>query len=90
HVIAFAREYEGQWAVVVVGRFFSLLCRPGTIPTGKRFWKDTSIILPENLPLILKDQLTGQTFHLRKKTLSLYEVFKILPQSILVGKMVNQ
>ncbi|HEX8076811.1 MAG TPA: hypothetical protein VF511_03270, partial [Chthoniobacterales bacterium] len=43
--IAFAREHEGKWIVVVVPRLSS---RVGFPPIGKK-WKDTAVELPASL-----------------------------------------
>jgi (1->4)-alpha-D-glucan 1-alpha-D-glucosylmutase len=50
HVVAFARKWEDQIAVVAVPRLlYTLGLRKNELPYGKRVWRDTVILLPASL-----------------------------------------
>ncbi|WP_347156750.1 malto-oligosyltrehalose synthase [Pontibacter chitinilyticus] len=50
HVLAFARQQEQQWCIVVVPLLIASLVAPGHLPLGEEVWQDTAITLPENAP----------------------------------------
>lgn len=62
HIVAFARRLENTAVITVVPRLlYTMGMRPTEQPVGKRFWKDTSVILPADLSgrkifNVLKDQ----------------------------------
>lgn len=62
NVIAFARVKEDDMAVTVVPRFTSRLAGTGALPAGHDVWKDTRVVLPEEVTarVILKDTFTGE------------------------------
>jgi (1->4)-alpha-D-glucan 1-alpha-D-glucosylmutase len=45
--VAFAREHEGKWIVVLIPRLSS---RVGFPPIGEK-WKDTALQLPDSIPI---------------------------------------
>ncbi|HXV27691.1 MAG TPA: hypothetical protein VD913_01865, partial [bacterium] len=50
NVIAFMRRRAGKSALIVAGRFFAdLISGSDQTPTGKEVWRNTEIILPENI-----------------------------------------
>ena len=51
HVIAFARKYEQQWAIVIAPRFLSHLVQEGDFPLGREVWQDTEVIMPDRSPV---------------------------------------
>jgi (1->4)-alpha-D-glucan 1-alpha-D-glucosylmutase len=50
YVLAFARTYEGRFAIAVAPRFFSTLVKNGEKPLGKEVWQDTRLVIPDNFP----------------------------------------
>lgn len=60
HVIAFARKYEQQWAVVIAPRFLSHLIQEGEFPLGKEVWQDTEVIMPDQSPTEWRNALTSE------------------------------
>jgi len=50
HVVAFARRYRREWALVVVPRLTASLTEPGTWPLGPEAWVGTSVSLPDRAP----------------------------------------
>ncbi len=47
HLCAFAREYRGQWLIVVVPRWFTRLMTDAKDPTGEPVWADTEVAWPQ-------------------------------------------
>jgi len=60
HVIAFAREARGQWALVVAPRFLTSLVRENQAPLGQAVWQDTALRLPSNAPRTWHNAFTRQ------------------------------
>ena len=60
HVIAFARQYEQQWAVVIAPRFLSHLVQEGEFPLGREVWQDTEVIMPDRSPAEWRNALTSE------------------------------
>jgi maltooligosyltrehalose synthase len=58
NVVAFARRFESQLALVVVPRIASVLLRTGTVTFAPDAWKDTVVALPHEGALA--NALTGQ------------------------------
>lgn len=59
HIVAFARQHEGEAVLVVVPRLLHRLgIRRQELPCGHKVWKDTAILLPETV--INSGQLAGQ------------------------------
>ncbi|PYJ10509.1 MAG: malto-oligosyltrehalose synthase [Verrucomicrobia bacterium] len=76
--VAFVREHEGEWIVVVVPRLSS---RVGFPPVGDK-WKDTVVELPE--PLAggsARELFTGRELHADNGALKLSEAMAVLPFS---------
>lgn len=74
--VAFAREHEGGWLLVIVPRLSS---RIGFPPIGDR-WKDTMVDFPRSLSCEgAKDIFTGRDFHLDGGGLRLSEAMASLP-----------
>ncbi|MCB2189529.1 MAG: malto-oligosyltrehalose synthase [Deltaproteobacteria bacterium] len=46
HLVAFAREAEGQWAVLLAPRHLTGIIAPGEAPVGRDCWEDTWFDLP--------------------------------------------
>jgi malto-oligosyltrehalose synthase len=58
NIVAFARRFENERALVVVPRIASVLLRTGTVIFAPDAWKDTVVALPHGGPLA--NALTGQ------------------------------
>jgi (1->4)-alpha-D-glucan 1-alpha-D-glucosylmutase len=81
-IIAFARQYQGQTAIVVVPRFLTRVVKEGDVPLGKDVWKDTAIFLPPDYPYAWEDAITSQKIN-GGNTLSVGEILKYFPVSLL-------
>jgi (1->4)-alpha-D-glucan 1-alpha-D-glucosylmutase len=47
HIVAFARNYEGQTIVAIAPRFLTTIVKPGQLPLGAEVWQDTCLNLPD-------------------------------------------
>ncbi|MBU1862321.1 MAG: malto-oligosyltrehalose synthase [Candidatus Omnitrophica bacterium] len=81
-VVAFARNYEKQWAIIVIPRFLSKIVKEGEFPLGEFVWKNTRIVLPENMPGTMIDVVTSQKVETRN-TISIGNALKYFPVSLL-------
>ncbi|MFW6383326.1 MAG: malto-oligosyltrehalose synthase, partial [Nanoarchaeota archaeon] len=80
NIIAYARNYKGRWAIVVVPRCLSYVSRYPDFPLGEN-WKDTKVNPPSELKGRLKDNFTGRQFD--EKGISVAKALKDLPVAIL-------
>jgi (1->4)-alpha-D-glucan 1-alpha-D-glucosylmutase len=84
NLVAFARNRGSQWAITVVPRFCTELCRPGTLPVGPVPWDDTRVSLPRGIRS-LRNIITGERMEVRRG-LSTGTVFAVFPGALLVGE----
>jgi (1->4)-alpha-D-glucan 1-alpha-D-glucosylmutase len=77
--VAFAREHEGQWIVVVAPRLSS---RVGFPPVGEK-WQDTVAALPESLPRVgARELFTGRELPPENNAIHLSEAMATLPFAV--------
>lgn len=85
NVLAFARKYKREFLIVAIPLHSAALCKE----QGKAFfeldWKDTSIVLPDNMEPGWTEILTGIEAEYEGK-LTPGEIFKGFPVAILKGK----
>ena len=86
HVIAFARRYERQWALVVAPRFLSRLVQEGDFPLGRQLWQDTRVVMPEGAPAQWCNAITGEVLSVGN-ALSVGEVLPSFPVAMLMGNI---
>lgn len=83
HVIAFARNYQGYFAVTVAPRFLSTLVAEGEQPLGEAIWQDTYVLIPENIAVwdnvITSEQIRGQDKFM------IGDILKHFPVAVLIG-----
>ena len=60
HVVAFAREADGQWALIVVPRFLVGLVPYPQAPLGRGVWQDTVVRLPAGAPHTWRQRFSEQ------------------------------
>ena len=85
NAIAFARRYQGQTAIAIAPRFFTQLMQPGELPLGSSVWSDTVLKLPEGMPQIWQDAITGETVQ-AEGTIALSDALNHFPVALLVGE----
>jgi (1->4)-alpha-D-glucan 1-alpha-D-glucosylmutase len=85
HVIAFAREYQGRHAVVVITRLAAVLPLDEAFPLVQAgAWEDTRVMLPAGCNVLeWKDMLSKQTFTGQGEQLPLQRLLASLPMAIL-------
>jgi (1->4)-alpha-D-glucan 1-alpha-D-glucosylmutase len=80
--VSFAREFEGQWILVIAPRISS---RIGFPPIGER-WKDTIVELPESLSLgETRELFTGREVRRVGRGLNVAEGLSILPFAVMTN-----
>ena len=85
HVIAFARKYEHQWAIVIVPRFLSHLVQEGEFPLAREVWQDTEVIMPDRSPAEWRNALTSEVIS-AGSALPLGDVLVSFPVALLIGE----
>lgn len=78
-IVAYARQYEQQWVLVVAPVSNTLLT------TGKGLRGDVYLQLPANAPDHWKNELTGEVIH-AAQGLPLQQVFNVFPVALLYGE----
>jgi len=79
--VAFAREHEGKWIVVVVPRLSS---RVGFPPIGEK-WKETAVELPESIPRESSVELfSGRAFE-TQGSLRVADGMSVLPFAVITN-----
>jgi (1->4)-alpha-D-glucan 1-alpha-D-glucosylmutase len=85
-VIAFARRYRGNWAIVMVPRFTTRLVDQNHPPTGPKLWGDTRVALPKGAPQRWVNVFDGEELDLTNSSgqfVSVGDVLRQLPVSLL-------
>ena len=86
-IVAFAREYHQDWAIVVLPRCVTSVKAPILGPDARRdFWKDTVLLLPKGAPTGWSNVLAGKgaaRIPRQVDGLSLGEIFQGFPAALL-------
>ncbi|MBW3586363.1 MAG: hypothetical protein KY448_11130, partial [Cyanobacteria bacterium 0813] len=61
------------------------IVKPEEMPLGKQVWKDTTLELSEEMPLVWKDAITNQAVE-TNGTLAIGEALNYFPAALLIGK----
>ena len=90
HIIAFAREHSGNWAIAAVPRLMTRLVTPDDFPVGQKTWgAQGALLLPEGSPDRWRNAFTGEAFYASvtngKKSVPLSDVFRHFPVALLAG-----
>jgi (1->4)-alpha-D-glucan 1-alpha-D-glucosylmutase len=86
HVIAFARRYERQWAVVVAPRFLSHMVQGRDFPLGGQVWQDTEVILPDGSPAEWRNVITSDVLP-SGGALPVGDILLSFPVALLIGEI---
>lgn len=84
HVVAFARRYQNQMAIVVAPRFLTSLIEPGADPLGEAVWQDTHLLLPADAPKQWTNVLTQQLLESDGRV-AIAQALAHFPVALLVG-----
>ena len=85
HVIAFARRYDQQWAIVIAPRLLSHLVQEGDFPLGRRVWQDTEVTMPNLAPLEWRNVITNELLS-AGSALPVGDVLHSFPVALLMGE----
>ncbi|VVB64136.1 Uncharacterised protein [uncultured archaeon] len=89
NIIAFARVYEGEWALTIAPRLTTALAaRDGTHQVNFPGWHipgDAQFILPKNAPSSWMNAITDKPVR-GKGTIPLYEALEHFPVALLLGR----
>jgi (1->4)-alpha-D-glucan 1-alpha-D-glucosylmutase len=85
HVIAFARKYGQQWALVIAPRFLSHLVQEGDFPLGRHVWQDTEVIMPKGAPAAWRNVITSEDLSAGKAA-SVGDILLSFPVALLMGE----
>jgi (1->4)-alpha-D-glucan 1-alpha-D-glucosylmutase len=88
-VFAFARQFDGHWAMAVVPRLLSQVIKEGEWPLGATLWNNTALKWPEGLDQTLTDVVTRQTFAPAAR-LDVGAVLNHFPVALLVSGQASQ
>jgi (1->4)-alpha-D-glucan 1-alpha-D-glucosylmutase len=93
HVVAFARQWNGQMVIALAGRFFLKIRNSHPAPIGD-VWGNTAILLPKKIKHgSFQDAFTGQTFTAEERdgeaSLCLAKVFARCPVALLFAENPN-
>jgi (1->4)-alpha-D-glucan 1-alpha-D-glucosylmutase len=93
HVVAFARQWNGQMVIALAGRFFLKIRNSHPAPIGD-VWGNTGILLPKKIKHgSFQDVLTGQTYTAEERdgeaSLCLAKVFARCPVALLFAENPN-
>lgn len=82
HILAFARQYCNKMYIIAVPVHIAVLAKKQEARITDIDWKDTSIVLPENLAAFQTDVLKHQQLK-TGKTVKINDIFQQLPISLL-------
>ncbi len=85
-VLAFIRQYQAQWLLVVVPRWYTTLLPEGQLGMKKEIWQDTQLALPPDAPKQWQSILIEASYHVGPasgNTLPLATLLAELPFNIL-------
>jgi (1->4)-alpha-D-glucan 1-alpha-D-glucosylmutase len=89
HIVVYAREQKPVWAVIIAPRFLTGIVEESILPVGRDIWHDTSIILPEDAPVLWTEMLTGSEVDLGR-TFYVGDVLDQYPGALLMNKIDEQ
>jgi (1->4)-alpha-D-glucan 1-alpha-D-glucosylmutase len=82
NVVAFARKHGDEACITVVPRFVTRVAGVGRFPLGGKVWRDTRLVLPEELSGEWKNVITGAPL----KSLALGDIFAEFPVALLAPR----
>jgi (1->4)-alpha-D-glucan 1-alpha-D-glucosylmutase len=87
HVVAFAREHQGQVAIIAVPRLSYVLAGGATQPPLAELWHDTEVPVPSRTAEYLENVFTGEKIRVTaNRTILGRELFGNFPVALLAGR----
>ncbi len=84
HTVAVARKRAHQWVIGVVPRFVMGFSALEKIPLGRRTWKESAVMLPEDAPERWRNVFTGEEIT-TSGGLPMADVLKTFPVALLTS-----
>jgi (1->4)-alpha-D-glucan 1-alpha-D-glucosylmutase len=84
NIIAFARELQNSWTIIIAPRLITQVIKENEYPLGENVWLDTCVILPANAPTEWQNVITHSKTSFNKKV-SIGEALKIFPVALLIN-----
>lgn len=88
HVLAFARQYEGDTAILVVPLKLAALCKCESVDQlfAPQIWKNTAVVLPDEIGTVrFKNLFTGAAVGQNDGSLRIADLFEQFPFVLLVN-----
>jgi len=85
NIIAFAREFNGNYCISIVPRFLTKLIKENEFPFGTKIWKDTFLTLPFNEGNLI-DAFTEEHVNPDENKIPIGRILKNFPVSLLVSE----
>jgi maltooligosyltrehalose synthase len=89
HIVAFARRKGPRWVLVAVPRLLAGLCPAGEPPLGAKVWRETVIMLPQDVPESWRNVFTGETVNVLPspgmRSVPVRDVFLSFPVALLLN-----
>jgi (1->4)-alpha-D-glucan 1-alpha-D-glucosylmutase len=83
-IVAFARRYRGDWAIVIAPRFTVRLAQESTELLSVRGFKDTRILLPKEAPKTWVNRFSGETINANEAgEVCVHQVLENFPVALL-------
>ncbi len=83
HAVVFARRRRDEWAIAVAPRLVARFSAREVWPMGRRAWRDTAVILPEDAPSAWRNAITGERVAANDRRLPLDAVLLHFPVALL-------
>ncbi|MFH1282772.1 MAG: malto-oligosyltrehalose synthase [bacterium] len=83
HVIAFGRQCQDKWAVIIAPRFLTSVLQVGGLPLGDEFWTDTAVHMPSEIKL-LKNTITQKNIQI-ESIIKVGSILNQFPVSLLIS-----
>ena len=86
NIVAFAWEYKPLRIITVAPRFLTRIVEENRFPLGREVWADTHILLPEDAPASLKEEITGMKLQCGR-TMFVGDILSRFPCALLVNNI---
>lgn len=87
HIFAFARKYQQNLYLVAVPLYLAALCKEQNCDLEKIDWKDTAIILPEEMPPVWEHLLIRELKIPSSREISVNSIMNTFPAAILKSEL---
>ena len=86
NVVAFSRSFGDTTVIAIAPRFLTGVVKSQEMAIGKQVWKDTHLVLSEQMPSVWKDAITNQVVE-SNGTLAIGEALSYFPTALLISQL---